>query len=271
VGDGAVYPGKDLAINPGQVFGELEGLAAKDPTFGLDAVWIDGALRDDAQAMGYTVVDCGTVIATHLSQLLKNQAHELIGQDGVQQLMDKLGRTSPKLVENLVPKLLGLGEITKVMQNLLEEGIPIRDVRTIAEALAEHATKSQDIDVLTSQVRISLGRSIFQAVNGVGHEMSVMTLDAQLEQILQGAIQGTPGGLEPSLVERTINQIIEASAKIEAEGKTPVLLVASNVRLFLSRLLRTRMANFYILAYEEIPASKTIKVVATIGGTPLQV
>jgi flagellar biosynthesis protein FlhA len=271
VGDGAVYPGKDLAINPGQVFGELEGLAAKDPTFGLDAVWIDGALRDDAQAMGYTVVDCGTVIATHLSQLLKNQAHELIGQDGVQQLMDKLGRTSPKLVENLVPKLLGLGEITKVMQNLLEEGIPIRDVRTIAEALAEHATKSQDIDVLTSQVRISLGRSIFQAVNGVGHEMSVMTLDAQLEQILQGAIQGTPGGLEPSLVERTINQIIEASAKIEAEGKTPVLLVASNVRLFLSRLLRTRMANFYILAYEEIPASKTIKVVATIGGAPLQV
>ena len=270
VGDGSVYPGKELAINPGQVYGELDGLAAKDPTFGLDAVWIEGSQRDDAQAMGYTVVDCGTVIATHLSQLLKNQAHELIGQDGVQQLLDKLARTSPKLVENLVPKLLGLGEITKVMQNLLEEGIPIRDVRTIAEALAEHATKSQDIDVLTSQVRISLGRSIFQAVNGVGHEMSVMTLDTQLEQILQGAIQGSPGGLEPSLVERTINQIIEASAKIEAEGKTPVLLVASNVRLFLSRLLRTRMANFYILAYEEIPASKTIKVVATIGGAPLQ-
>jgi flagellar biosynthesis protein FlhA len=267
VGDGNVYPGKELAINPGQVFGELEGLATKDPTFGLDAVWIEATQRDDAQAMGYTVVDCGTVIATHLSQLLKNQAHELIGQDGVQQLLDKLARTSPKLVENLVPKLLGLGEVTKVMQNLLEEGIPIRDVRTIAEALAEHAGKSQDIDVLTSQVRISLGRTIFQSVNGVAHEMSVMTLDTQLEQILQGAIQGSPGGLEPSLMERTINEIIEASGRIEADGKTPVMLVASSIRLFLSRLLRTRMASFYILAYEEIPASKTIKVVATIGGS----
>jgi flagellar biosynthesis protein FlhA len=267
VGDGNVFPGKELAINPGQVFGELEGLAIKDPTFGLDAVWIEATQRDDAQAMGYTVVDCGTVIATHLSQLLKNQAHELIGQDGVQQLLDKLARTSPKLVENLVPKLLGLGEVTKVMQNLLEEGIPIRDVRTIAEALAEHAGKSQDIDVLTSQVRISLGRTIFQSVNGVAHEMSVMTLDTQLEQILQGAIQGSPGGLEPSLMERTINEIIEASGRIEADGKTPVMLVASSIRLFLSRLLRTRMASFYILAYEEIPASKTIKVVATIGGS----
>lgn len=265
VGQGEVFPGKDLAINPGQVYGELEGVATKDPTFGLDAVWIDSSQRDDAQAMGFTVVDCGTVIATHLSQLLKNQAHELIGQDGVQQLLDKLAQSSPKLVENLVPKLLGLGEITKVMQNLLEEGIPIRDIRTIAEALAEQGGKSQDTDVLTSQVRIALGRTIFQTVNGVGDEMSVMVLDSQLEQILQGAMQGAAGGLEPSLMESVISQVIEASGRIEAEGKNPVLLVASNIRLFLSRLLRGRMGNFYILAYEEIPASKNIKVVATIG------
>ena len=266
VGDGEVYPGKELAINPGgRIFAELEGLKTKDPTFGLDAVWIEPSRRDDAQAMGYTVVDCGTVIATHLSQLLKNHAHELVGQDDVQQLLDKLAKTSPKLVENLVPKLLGLGEVTKVMQNLLEEGIPVRDVRTIAEALAEHAGKSREIDVLTSQVRISLGRTIFQVVNGVGRELSVMTLDSQLEQILQGALQGSQGGLEPSLIERTINQIIEASARIEAEGRTPVMLVASNIRLFLSRLLRSRMPSFYTLAYEEIPASKTIKVIATIG------
>jgi flagellar biosynthesis protein FlhA len=265
VGQGEVYPGKDLAINPGQVYGELDGIATKDPTFGLDAVWIDSSQRDDAQAMGFTVVDCGTVIATHLSQLLKNQAHDLIGQDGVQQLLDKLAQTAPKLVENLVPKLLGLGEVTKVMQNLLEEGIPIRDIRTIAEALAEQGAKSQDTDVLTSQVRIALGRTIFQTVNGVGDEMSVMVLDSQLEQILQGAMQGTAGGLEPSLMESVINQVIAASGRIEAEGKNPVLLVASNIRLFLSRLLRGRMGNFYILAYEEIPASKNIKVVATIG------
>ena len=265
VGQGEVFPGKDLAINPGKVYGELEGVATKDPTFGLDAVWIDPSQRDDAQAMGFTVVDCGTVIATHLSQLLKNHAHELIGQDGVQQLLDKLGQTAPKLVENLVPKLLGLGEITKVMQNLLEEGIPIRDIRTIAEALAEQGANSQDTDTLTSQVRIALGRTIFQTANGVGDEMAVMVLDSQLEQILQSAMQGTAGGLEPSLMESVIGQVVDASARIEAEGNNPVLLVASNIRLFLSRLLRGRMGNFYILAYEEIPASKNIKVVATIG------
>jgi len=265
VGQGEVYPGKDLAINPGQVYGELDGVATKDPTFGLDAVWIDSSQRDDAQAMGFTVVDCGTVIATHLSQLLKNHAHELIGQDSVQQLLDKLAQTSPKLVENLVPKLLGLGEITKVMQNLLEEGVPIRDIRTIAEALAEQGGKSQDTDTLTSQVRIALGRTIFQTVNGVGDEMSVMVLDSQLEQILQGAMQGTAGGLEPSLMESVIGQVIQAASRIEAEGKSPVLLVASNIRLFLSRLLRGRMGNFYTLGYEEIPASKNIKVVATVG------
>jgi flagellar biosynthesis protein FlhA len=270
VGDGEVYPGKELAINPGQVFGELDGLRVKDPTFDLDAVWIDSSQRDDAQAMGFTVVDCGTVIATHLSQLLKNQAHELIGQDGAQQLLDKLAATFPKLVENLVPKLLGLGEITKVLQNLLEEGVPIRDMRTIAEALAEHAGKSQDTDALTSQVRVSLGRTIFQVVNGVGREMAVMTLDAQLEQILQGAIQGSPGGLEPSLMEGTINQVIDASSKFEADGKPPVVLVAGNIRLFLSRLLRSRIPSLYVLAYEEVPASKTIKVVQAIGGSQAQ-
>ncbi|MCL4104519.1 UNVERIFIED_CONTAM: hypothetical protein GTU68_047481 [Idotea baltica] len=265
VGQGDVYPGKELAINPGQVFGELEGQATKDPTFGLDAIWIDASQRDDGQAMGFTVVDCGTVIATHLSQLLKNQAYELIGQDDVQQLLDKLAKTSPKLVESLVPKILSLGQVTKVMQNLLQEGIPIRDLRTIAEALAECGPKSQDTDGLTRDVRVAMGRVIFQTVNGLGHEMSVMTLDSQLEQILQGAIQGNAGGLEPTLIENVISQIIEASGKIEAEGKTPVALVASGIRLFLARLLGGRMDNFYILAYEEIPASKNIKVVATIG------
>ena len=265
VGQGDVYPDRELAINPGQVFGELEGLATKDPTFGLDAVWIDSSQRDDAQAMGFTVVDGGTVIATHLSQLLKNHAHKLIGQDGVQQLLDKLATTSPKLVENLVPSVLTLGEVTRVMQNLLEEGIPIRDVRTIVEALAEFGGKSQDTDATTGKVRVALGRTIFQMVNGVGHEMPVMTIDSQLEQILQGALQGVPGGLEPALIESVINQIIEASGKIEAEGKTAVALVANNIRPFLFKLLSSRMDKFYILAYEEIPADKSIRVVATIG------
>jgi flagellar biosynthesis protein FlhA len=271
VGAGEVYPTKELAINPGQVYGELNGIATRDPTFDLEAVWIEPGQRDDAQAMGYTVVDCGTVVATHLSQLIKNQACELIGQDGVQQLMDKLARTSPRLVENLVPKLLGLAEITKVMQNLLQEGIPIRDVRTIAEALADNATKSQDPDALTAQVRVALGRSIFQVVGGVAPELAVITLDPQLEQILQRTVQAGTGSLEPGLIEAALTQVAQSCAQAEAAGHTPVLLVAGNVRLLMARLLRGRVPGVYVLAYEEIPAEKNIKVVDTVGtAVPLQ-
>ncbi|WOJ93316.1 flagellar biosynthesis protein FlhA [Congregibacter variabilis] len=267
-GEGEVFPGRELAINPGQVFGELEGVVTKDPTFGLDAVWIDASQRDDAQTMGYTVVDSSTVIATHLSQILKNQAHELIGQDGVQQLLDKLAKTSPKLVESLVPGLMSLSELTRVVHNLLEEGIPVRDMRTIAESLADHGGKGQDSDALTAKVRVALGPAIFQTVNGTTREMPVMVLDSQLEQILLSSVQGSPGGLEPSLMDAVIQQVIQASGKLEADGHNPVLLVASNIRLFLSRLLKGRMSNFYILAYEEIPPSKSIRVVATIGSNP---
>ena len=265
VGEGEVFPGRELAINPGQIFGELEGVDTRDPTFGLDAVWIDASQREDAQTKGYTVVDSSTVIATHLSQLLKNHAHELLGQDGVQQLLDKLARSSPKLVENLVPANMSLGEVTRVLQNLLEEGIPIRDMRSIAEALAEESGKSQDSDALTAKVRVALGPSIFQSVNGTASELAVMVLDSQLEQILQNSLQNGTGGLEPSLVDSVIRQVVDASGKIEAEGNNPVLLVSSGIRRFLSRLLRGRMNNFYILAYEEIPPSKSIRVVATIG------
>lgn len=265
VGEGEVYPGKYMAINPGKVFGELEGIATRDPAFGLDALWIEGTARDQAQSMGYTVVDCSTVIATHLSQLLTNNAHELIGQDEVQKLLDILDKTAPRLVENLVPKTLGLGEVTKVMQNLLEEGIPIRDVRTIAEALAENAAKSQDPDVLTSHARIALSRTIFQKINDTAAEMSVMVLDSQLEQILQDVVQGGTGGLEPALMERVIEQIVEHSQKFAVDGLSPVLLVSGAIRLFLYRLIKGRVDVIYVLSYEEIPASKQIKVAATIG------
>lgn len=265
MGEGEVYPGKELAINPGKVFGELDGIPTKDPSFGLDALWIESSQRDQAQAVGYTVVDCSTVIATHLSKLLTDNAHELIGQDEVQQLIDMLNKSAPKLVENLVPKNLGLSEITKVMQNLLEEKVPIRDIRTIAESLAENCSKSQDPDALTSQVRTALGRTIFQNINGIATEMPIMVLDSKLEQILQGVIQGGSGGLEPALVERVIGQIAEASQAFEARGNSPVLLVSGTNRLFLSRLLKGRVENLSILAYEEIPANKQIKVEATIG------
>ena len=267
-GEGEVFPGRELAINPGQVYGELEGVATKDPTFGLEAVWIDASQRDEAQTMGYTVVDSSTVIATHLSQILKNEAHQLIGQDGVQQLLDKLGKVSPKLVENLVPSTMSLSEVTRVIHNLLEEGIPVRDLRTIAETLADHGGKGLDADALTAQVRVALGPSIFQTVNGTGREMPVMVLDPQLEQLLLNSIQGGAGGMEPTLMDSVIQQVLQGSSKLEAEGSNPVLLVSTSIRLFLSRLLRGRTSNFYILAYEEIPPSKSIRVVTTIGSQP---
>jgi len=266
-GEGEVFPGRELAINPGQVFGELEGVPTKDPTFGLEAVWIDASQREDAQTLGFTVVDSSTVIATHLSQLLKNQAHELIGQDGVQQLLDKLGKQSPKLVENLVPGVMSLAEVTRVIHNLLQEGIPVRDMRTIAEALADHGGNGQDSDALTAKVRIALGPAIFQTVNGTAQEMPVMVLDSQLEQILLSSVQGSQGSLEPSLMDAVIQQVMQGAGKLETEGHSPVLLVAGSIRVFLSRLLRGRMSNFYILAYEEVPHNKSIRAVATIGST----
>ena len=267
-GEGEVFPGRELAINPGQVHGELEGVATKDPTFGLDAVWIDPSQRDEAQTMGYTVVDSSTVIATHLSQILKNQAHQLIGQDGVQQLLDKLAKQAPKLVESLVPGVMSLADVTRVVHNLLEEGIPVRDMRTIAEALSDQGSKGLDADALTARVRVALGPSIFQTVNGTAREMPVMVLDPQLEQLLLSALQGGSGAIEPNLMDALIQQVIQASRQLEAQGSNPVLLVATTLRLFLSRLLRGRMSNFYILAYEEIPPNKSIRVVATIGGNP---
>jgi flagellar biosynthesis protein FlhA len=267
VADGVVYPDKEMAINPGQVFGPIEGIEAKDPTFGLDTIWIEAAQREEAQSLGYTVVDAGTVIATHISQILKDHAHEFLGHDEVQQLLDTLAKTSPKLVESLVPDLLSLGTVLRVMQNLLQEGIPVRDMRTIAEALAETAVTSQDSDTLTGLVRIALSRTIYQQINGLAPELEVLSLEPTLEQMLQDAIRGTQQsvGLEPGLAEQMLRQITEGVTKLESEGKPAVLLVASTLRLWLARLVRTNNKGLHVLAYDEIPAEKRIRVIATIG------
>ncbi len=267
VGEAEVHPGKELAINPGQVFGTLRGVETSDPAFGLKAVWIEPNQRDEAQAMGYTVVDCSTVIATHLSELLKQHAHNLLGHDEVQQLLNQLAKSSPKLVENLVPNTLSLSVILKVMQNLLEEGIPVRDVRTIAENLTERGSKSQEADTLTAQVRVALSRTIYQHINGMENELDVMTLDTELEQILLSVLQGstTGGGLEPGLTDRMLRQINEYAQTQTAEGRTPVLLVSSSLRAWLSRLVRGANPGMHVLAFEEIPANKRIRVTSTAG------
>ncbi|XOV88307.1 MAG: flagellar biosynthesis protein FlhA [Pseudomonadota bacterium] len=267
VGEGKVYPGKFLAINPGQALGELNGIKTIDPAFGLDAIWIEGQDRDNAQALGYTVVDASTVIATQFSELLKAHANELLGHDEVQHLLDMLAESAPRLVENLVPKTLSLGVVLKVMQNLLEEKIPIRDVRSIAEALAEHAPKSQDPDTLTAQVRVSLSRIIYQNINGMEPELSIIALEPKLEQILLQTMAGTGSeALEPQLVEKMMRQLSDAVSQVEATGKPAVLLVSGRIRLWLSRLIRASHSSVHVLAYEEMPGMKKVNVATTIGG-----
>ena len=266
MGEGEVIPDRELAINPGQVFGHVDGIATKDPTFGLDALWIDPSQRDAAQTAGYTVVDSSTVIATHLSQLLKNNAAKLIGQDDVQQLLERLKQTAPKLVENLVPNTMSLADVTRVVHSLLDEGVPIRDMRTIAETLSIHRGLENNPEELAAQVRVALGPSIFQSVVGGAQELPVMVLDPQLEQMMSNAVQNNQGVIEPNLLDTMVKGIGEAAGKMEAEGASPVLLVSGIIRGFLSKLLRGRMSNFYILAYEEIPGDKNIRVVTTVGG-----
>lgn len=266
MGEGEVIPDRELAINPGQVFGQVDGIATKDPTFGLDALWIDPSQRDAAQTAGYTVVDSSTVIATHLSQLLKNNAAKLIGQDDVQQLLDRLKQTAPKLVENLVPNTMSLADVTRVVHSLLDEGVPIRDMRTIAETLSIHRGLENNPEELVAQVRVALGPSIFQSVIGGAQELPVMVLDPQLEQMMSSAVQNNHGVIEPNLLDTMVKGIGDAAGKMETEGASPVLLVSGIIRGFLSKLLRGRMSNFYILAYEEIPGDKNIRVVTTVGG-----
>jgi len=272
VGEAEIYPDRELAINPGRVFGTLQGVETRDPAFGLEAVWISPSERDNAQTLGYTVVDASTVVATHLSELLQSHAHELIGHEEVQQLLDVLSKNAPKLIEDLVPKTLSIGVVLKVLQNLLEERIPVKDMRTIAETLAEAGARSQEPGALTAAVRVSLGRSIIQHINGMGPELQVITLDPSLEQILQSSIQAIAeggAGIEPGLAERMHQSLAESAQRQESAGQPAILLVTPVIRSWLARLVRHSIPMLHVLAYNEIPDNKQIKVVANIGtGAP---
>ena len=268
IGQGEAFPGSLLAINPGRVAAEVPGIVTKDPAFGLPAVWIDMALRDQAQAYGYTVVDASTVTATHLNHLILTHASELLGRQETQALIDHLAKEMPKVVEDLVPKVLPLGVVQKVLQNLLDEGIHIRDMRTIIETLAEMAIRTQDAETLTAQVRVALGRSIVQQLYPSGSEMQVMSLDPQLERVLLQAISG--GGenasIEPGLADTLIRETAAATQRQEELGLPPVLLVPGNLRTLLSRFLRRGISQLKVLAHSEVPESRLIKVTSIIGG-----
>ncbi|WP_374359296.1 flagellar biosynthesis protein FlhA [Pseudoduganella danionis] len=271
VGTGEAYNGQFLAINPGMASGTLPGMATSDPAFGLPATWIDASLRDQAQSMGYTVVDAGTVVATHLNHLITTHASELLGRAEVQALLDHLGKDAPKLVEDLVPKTVSLSTLQKVLQNLLVEGVHIRDMRSIIETLAEHAGNTQDPNDLTALVRIALGRAIVQQLFPGANELSVMTLDNRLERLLMQALaaSGPDGaGIEPGLADTIAQQAQQATAQQEALGLTPVLLVPGPLRALLSRFLRRSLPQLKVLSHAEVPESKTIRVTALVGQQP---
>ena len=241
VAEAEVYPERELAINPGQVFGTLSGVATHDPAFGLEAVWIEPSQRDQAQSLGYTVVDTSTVVATHLNQILSKHAHELLGHEEVQQLMQVLAKSSPKLAEELVPGMVSLSALLKILQSLLQEQVPVRDIRSIAEAIAETVTRSQDPDTIVAAVRVALSRAIVQSIVGLEPELPVITLEPRLEQILlssmQKAGQGSDDGvlLEPGMAEKLQRSLIEAAQRQEMLGKPVVLLVAGQIRAMMSR------------------------------------
>jgi flagellar biosynthesis protein FlhA len=269
-GEGEVHVEREMAINPGGVQSGLKGISTHDPAFGMEAVWIEPAQRDHAQISGYTVVDASTVIATHLNKILLDHASDLLGHEEAQQLLDGLSKRAPKLVEDLVPKTLPMATVVRVLQNLLREGIPVRDMRSIAETLAEVAVDSQDADTLTAAVRVALRRMITQQINGLDDELPVITLDAELEQLLLNSLQNSNGNglvVEPNLAARLIQSLVEAVQRQEINGQPAVLLTAPQLRPWLAKMVQQGVPRLQVLAYNEISESKQLKVVSSVGNS----
>ncbi len=270
-GKGEIKVGRELAINPGQVYGELQGTPTREPAFGLEAVWIESSQRDLARTLGYTVVDASTAIATHLNKVLRENSADLLSHDEVQQLLDKLAAKSPKLVEELVPGKLSLGVVTRVLQHLLNEGVSIRDMRSITESLTEASARSTDPEQLAAYVRPKLGRMIMQSLVDEASNLSVMTLEPGLEQLLHNVLQqsqpGQPVVLEPSLAENLFNALRMGARAMEDEGHAAVLVVSPLIRSWLSKAVRFRVSDLTVLSYSEIPDDQAVKVIHTVNAT----
>ncbi|POG23237.1 flagellar biosynthesis protein FlhA [Aeromonas bestiarum] len=267
-GEANVYHDKEMAINPGQVFGQIQGIATRDPAFGLEAVWVAKEQVSQAQTLGYTVVDTATVVATHLSQILSNHAALLLGHDEVQQLLDMIGKHQNKLVEGLVPEVISMGNLVKVLQNLLNEGVPIRDMRTILQTLVEYAPRSPDPEVLTAACRIALRRLIVQEIAGPDPELPVITLAPELERILHQSLQaggGDGAGIEPGLAERMQRSLVEATQRQELEGQPAVLLTSGILRNTLAKFVKNAIPGLRVLSYQEVPDDKQIRIVSAVG------
>jgi flagellar biosynthesis protein FlhA len=265
IGHGEAFPGQWMAINPGQVSATIPGTQTKDPAFGLPAIWIDSSLREQAQIYGYTVVDASTVVATHLNHLIHAHASELLGRQEVQQLLDRIGKELPMLIQDLVPKTMSLTALQKVLQNLLDEDVPIRDMRTILDVLSEHAPTISDTTELTSLIRLALGRAIIQQIYPGNEELHVIGLDSSLDRVLLQALSNS-SGLEPGLAESLLREAQSAIDRQTQMGLEPVLVVQHPLRVLLARFLRRNLAQLKVLSHAEIPDTRTIKVTATIGG-----
>ncbi|HAU1163666.1 TPA: flagellar biosynthesis protein FlhA [Legionella pneumophila] len=268
MGESMIHPDKWLAINPGQVFGNLEGIPTRDPAFGMDAVWINENQKEKAHTLGYTVVDASTVVATHLSMILEQNSQQLLGYEETQQLLDKLAISSPKLVKELVPDGLTLGMVSKVLQGLLSEHIPLTDIRTIVETLAEYASKSKDTEYLISQVRIALSRLITQKISGLNEELPIITLKPELEQLLHNTLQNSGHGgvsFEPGIADKIQQALIQFAAQQQAKQESSVLVVQPSIRTVLARFVRTISNDFHVLSYQEIPDNKQIRIIGTVG------
>ncbi|MBI5330370.1 MAG: flagellar biosynthesis protein FlhA [Betaproteobacteria bacterium] len=268
VAEDEAVAGKFLAINPGRVLGTVQGQQVIDPAYGLPAVWIDAGLRDQAQTYGYTVVDASTVVATHITKLIHEHATELLGREETQQLLDHVAKSHPKLVEELTPKALPVATVQKVLQNLLDEQVHIRDMRTILEALSEQAARTQEPEELTAAVRVALGRAIIHDTFGGAQELPVMALEPNLEHILTQAMAsrgGAGGGLEPGLADRLVRETVQAVEKQENAGQPAVLLSPPAIRTLLARFLRRSAPSLKVLSHAEVPDGKTIRIVSLIG------
>ena len=267
-GKGEIKVGREMAINPGHVHGTLEGTPTKEPAFGLDAIWIEPSQRDYARTLGYTVVDSATAIATHLNTLLRGNASELLSHDETQQLLDKVAGRSPKLVEDLVPGKLPLATITKVLQNILDESVSVRDMRTIIEVLSTESGRTQDADELTAAVRPRLGRMIVQSLVDINDSLPVITLNPSLEQVLHNVLQQSSSTqglvIEPKLAEGLFKALAENTEAVENQGHPAVLVVSPGIRPWLAKIIRHRLSDLTVLSYSEIPDDQAVKVVATV-------
>ena len=268
-GKGEIKVGREMAINPGQVHGKLEGTPTTEPAFGLEAVWIEPSQRDYARTLGYTVVDSATAIATHLNTLLRTNSSELLSHDETQQLLDKVAARAPKLIEDLVPGKLPLATITRVLQNILDESVSVRDMRTIIEVLSTESARTQDADELTAAVRPRLGRMIVQGLVEINDNLPVITLEPSLEQMLHNVLQQSSNSqslvIEPQLAEGLFKALAENTQQVENQGLPAVLVVSPGIRPWLSKIIRHRITDLTVLSYSEIPEDQSVKVVATVS------